>query len=366
MVIVPEQQRSRRSLRLVMLGAMALLMFDVWTSAPAVGNAQPAPLVGFSFSPKLARSDGQDPVLMLRTLLRDVQPGLVRLPIYWDTVAPRPGVLDFTEYDGLLDVIAAYDATHPARRTQVVLVVGARNLGAPELHAPDWLERNGRLSLAHELRLPFYADYLEATVLRYSSNSLLFGWQIENEPLDSTNPQLGDIAVPADVVAEEVRQTHHLDPAHPVVVTTFNSPNIALDDLGWAFQRFSPWPLPGGHPRPTLQLGDVLGLNAYVVTPNAFGSVSVTRRMVWKRDTLRYWTEQARSQHKQVWITEMQAAPWEGVDGFTPADLEQSAELYRDTGVSAVFLWGAEQWLASPTWLSAARQATKTLQSPPT
>jgi hypothetical protein len=348
-----------------MVGAVALVMFSAWTSAPAGETSSRAPMVGFSFSPKLARGVGQDPVKELQTLLKEVQPRLVRLPIYWDTVAPRPGVLDFSEYDQLLDVIAQHDATTKAGRTQVVLVVGARNLGAPELHAPNWLMQDGRLSLAHELRLPFYLDYLEATVLRYASSPLLYGWQVENEPLDSTNPDLGDIAVPAAVVAEEVRQTHGLDPRHPVVVTTFNSPNVALDDLGWALQRFSPWPLPGGHPKPTLQLGDALGLNAYVVTPNAFGAVSVTRRITWKRDTLKYWTDQAHSLGKQVWITEMQAAPWKGVDGFTPADLQRSAELYRGTGVSVVLLWGAEEWVESPQWLRAARLATKTLEKSP-
>jgi hypothetical protein len=51
------------------------------------------------------------------------------------------------------------------------------------------------------------------------------------------------------------------------------------------------------------------------------------------------------------------------VRGFTEKDLETSAELYTNTGISAVFLWGAEDWLQSPAWLAAASRAIDTLDS---
>jgi hypothetical protein len=360
MVLGGARQAWRR-LSIVLLGAAILLTGNAGASPPEPRDSQTAPLAGFSFSPKLSRWAGHEPTRSLDSLLRQVQPELVRLPVYWDSVEPAPKHLDFSESDRLLGVIANYNSQRPPRQVRVVLVVGARNLGAPELHAPAWLERSGRFNLARDLRLSAYLDYLETTVRRYSSSPLLYGWQIENEPLDSTNPELGNIAVPAEMVAEEVRLTHRLDPGRPVVVTTFNSANVTLDDLDWFFQRYSPWKPSTGHPKPTLGLGDVLGLNTYVVTPNAPDRVSVNRRIAWKRETLKYWAAQAGSQRKQVWITEMQAAPWKGVRGFTPEDLQRSAQLYRDTGVSAVFLWGAEEWLQSSAWLDAARQAIQTL-----
>jgi len=328
-----------------------------------------APLAGFSYSPKLAKWARHEPVAGLRTLLQEVHPDLVRLPVYWDIAAPSPDRLDFNETDRLLEVIAQHNATE-TQQVKVVLVVGARNLGAPELYLPSWLTDQGPLDLPAKLRSPAYTEYLINTFRRYASNPLLYGWQVENEPLDSTNPDLGNIAVPAQLVAEEVDLAHRLDPAHPVVITTFNSATADLDRnadsrLAGILHLASPWK-PAGHPRPALQLGDVLGLNAYVATPNTpLARVSVDQRIAWKRDTLEYWTKQARSQRKKVWITEMQAAPWNGVGGFTMRDLGTSAELYRDSGVSAVFLWGAEQWLNSPAWLNAARQAIATLNSGP-
>ena len=347
--------------------ALLLLRGAAWSSLPDPQAA--TPLAGFSYSPKLARWARHDPVAGLRTLLQEVHPDLVRLPVYWDTVAPTPDHLDFSETDRLLAVIAEYNATRPDQDVRVVLVVGARNLGAPELYLPPWLDERPPLDLRARLRSPAYTEYLIDTLRRYASSPLLYGWQLENEPLDSTNPDLGDIAVPEQLITEEVDLAHRLDPAHPVVITTFNSATAALDSnadshFGAIVHVASPWK-PAGHPRPALQLGDVLGLNAYVVTPNTpLARVSVDQRIAWKRDTLQYWARQARSQRKQVWVTEMQAAPWQGIGGFTQRDLATSAQLYRDSGVSALFLWGAEQWLDSPAWLNAARLAVATLDSP--
>jgi hypothetical protein len=349
----------------MLVSVLALLLRSL--APPSSPGLRPsAPLAGFSYSPKQARWLGLDPVATLRTLLVRVHPDLVRVPVYWDSAAPTRDNMDFGETDRLLDVIAEYDRASPTHHVGVVLVVGARNLGAPELYLPQWLNETAPLDLPDKLRSPAYTQYLVDTFRRYASSPLLYGWQVENEPLDSTNPDLGNIAVPAQMVAQEVRLAHRLDPAHPVVITTFNSATALLDRhandrLTWLIELASPWK-PAGHPQPALQLGDVLGLNAYVATPNTpLARVSVDQRIAWKRDTLLYWAGQARSLGKQVWVTEMQASPWKGVGGFTPRDLETSAELYRDSGASAVFLWGAEQWVSSPAWLDAALRAVATL-----
>lgn len=350
---------------MLMVTAGLFLLHGVTSPAQSAAPSA-APLAGFSYSPRLARGGRLDPVAGLRTLLQETHPDLVRLPVYWDTAAPEPDRLDFSHTDQLLDAIAQYNHARPGRNVRVVLVVGARNLGAPELYFPSWLSERLPIDLPVELRSPAYTEYLIAAFTRYARNPLLYGWQVENEPFDSTNPDLGNIAVPRELVAQEVDLAHRLDPAHPVVITTFNSATAQLDAdadgrLAGLVRLLSPWK-PAGHPRPALQVGDVLGLNAYVVTPNTpLAGISVDQRIAWKRDTLEYWADQARSQRKEVWITEMQAAPWQGVGGFTPNDLLTSAQLYRDSGVTAVFLWGAEQWLDSAAWLEAGRQAIATL-----
>src|SRR6202171_4563240 len=115
--------------------------FPTTTVDPAPPPLNP-PLVGFSFSPAAVPS-GVDPEQSLAALLSTLQPDLVRLPIYWSTVAPTPTSLDYTEVDRLIATIQAHNGQKGSRRTQVVLVVGARNLVYPEMHLPDWLDTRG-------------------------------------------------------------------------------------------------------------------------------------------------------------------------------------------------------------------------------
>ncbi|HXO58467.1 MAG TPA: hypothetical protein VN834_01595, partial [Candidatus Acidoferrum sp.] len=130
--------------RLATVIATALASVIVPAAAFPTVTVDPAPLplnpalVGFSFSPA-AVPPGVDPVQALTTLLSTLQPDLVRLPIYWSTVAPTPTSLDYSEIDQLIATIEAHNSTKGSRHAQVVLVVGARNLVYPEVHLPDWL-----------------------------------------------------------------------------------------------------------------------------------------------------------------------------------------------------------------------------------
>jgi hypothetical protein len=326
---------------------------------PTLSTAQatlPAtPLVGFSFSPEAAAAYGEDPGQALATLLADLHPAVVRLPVYWEQVEPAPGVIDLSTVDQLLSVVAAYDATGvvPAR---VVLVVGARNLGFPELHVPSWVKLSG-WSMAEVLRSPSYLDYLEATVRRYRGDPLLVAWQVENEPLDDVPPPGGPADdVPIGLLRWEVQLVHSLDPHHPILVTSYDNAALSLDQLQQSLLGGPISWLSGihlvGHMRQVLGLGDITGLDAYVATPNTpLGKVDVAERTVWKEQELRYWAEQAAAQGKSLWVTEMQAAPWQGQPSFQPQDLLLSAAAYRGTGAAVILLWGVEYWLVNPTWL---------------
>jgi hypothetical protein len=335
--------------------------------APVPPAQSPGALVGFSFSSPIARQAGHEPSAALRDLLRQLHPDLVRLPVYWSEVAPERGTFDFGEVDALLKTVETFNAARTRHHTQVVLVAGARNLAAPELYLPAWISTGTTIDLEAATSSRAYFDYLEACFHRYSTNPLLYAWQVENEPLDSTNDDLGDIAISADAVAAEVELLKRIDPVHPVVVTTFNSSTVSLDRQAtsrfrWLYELL-PGPRPAGHPALTLELADVLGLDLYVVTPSTpLAEAGVAERVAWKAEAINYWSEQARKGSKQTWITEMQAAPWNGSPGFTPDDLALSAEAYSRTGVDVVLLWGVEDWLSDSVWMDAGRQAMATIR----
>lgn len=325
------------------------------------------PLVGFSFSPA-AIVDGQKPEQALARLLKMLQPDIVRLPVYWSTVAPSATSLDYSEVDRLIATVQAHNARKGARQTQVVLVVGARNLVWPEVYLPNWVETSKAHRLDSLLKTPSYRNYLETTFRRYADLPILRAWQVENEPLDNaTLATVTSGALPASMVRSEVELLRSVDLVHEVVVTTFNSSHVILDvrgssPLAWLFEHL-PGAKPVGHPAQALTMGDTLGLDLYVVTESTpLDTITASTRITWKEESLDFWQTQAQKYGRALWVTEMQATPWIGTTGFTESDLLSSALAYRGHGVSVYLLWGVENWLDSPSWMQTGIKATKVLR----
>ncbi|HET9848597.1 MAG TPA: hypothetical protein VFR68_08595 [Candidatus Dormibacteraeota bacterium] len=325
------------------------------------------PLVGFSFSPA-GITDGQKPEQALAKLLQTLQPDLVRLPVYWSSVAPSPSSLNYSEIDRLIATVRAHNAKKGARQTQIVLVVGARNLVWPEVYLPGWLNTSQAHRLDTLLKTPSYRRYLETTFQRYASLAILRAWQVENEPLDdATVAQVTSGALPASMVRSEVDLLRSFDLVHEIVVTSFNSSNVTLDvrattPIAWLFSHL-PGAKPAGHPAQALTMGDTLGLDLYVVTASTpLQTISASTRIAWKEESLDFWQSRVQKFGRALWVTEMQATPWIGTTGFTQSDLLSSALAYRGHGVSVYLLWGVENWLDSPAWMDTGVQAIKLLR----
>ncbi len=327
------------------------------------------PLVGFSFSPE-ALPAAAIPEEALARLLSALQPDLVRLPVYWGAVAPTEATLDYAAVDRMIETIDAHNALKGSRHTEVVLVVGARNLVYPEVHLPDWLDTRDVSRLDTLLKAPSYRRYLESTFRRYASLPVLRAWQVENEPLDNALiDQLTNGALPASMIRSEVDLLRSIDLVHEVVVTSFNSSHVTLDirgasPLAWLYAHL-PGAKPAGHPAQVMTMGDTLGLDLYVVTKSTpLDVITASTRIAWKEDTLDYWHAQAESHGRALWITELQATPWIGTTGFTTDDLIASALAYRGHGVSAYLLWGVESWLDAPDWMQVGIEAIGLLRAP--
>jgi hypothetical protein len=327
------------------------------------------PLVGFSFSPwAVSWAANQTPPQALQILLDRLQPDVVRLPVYWSEVEPSPGQFDFTTVDDLIDTVTRHNLIS-SRETRVLLVVGARNISYPELHLPGWVSAAAAQNITRLYTSTDYRQYLTTSFRRFAALPTLFGWQIENEPLDGVATEVVSAgAVPSNVVSAELKLLRAIDSAHPAVVTTFNSSHVTLDQKGsgplaWLYALL-PGPKPAGHPAKTLQLGDALGLDLYVVTPTTpLSQDSAIERIDWKADAIGYWSQKSRASGRELWITEMQAGPWLDTTGFTTTDLIVSADVYRDRGASLVLLWGVEGWLHSNQWMRAGLRAISILRS---
>ena len=357
---------------LIALAAVILLVTPA-AAGLATANSTPTgratpPLVGFSFSPRTASYYGEDPLPALSELLRLVHPNLVRLPIYWDSVAANRQILDFSEADGLISTVEAYNAEYPNSPASVMLVVGIRNLGFPEIYAPSWIDANA--SVKSMVANPDYQRYLASALERYSHLAILTAWQMENEPFDNVSPTSQSDAVPTAEVASEVALAHRLDPHHPVVVTSYNNASVALDRTQVSpYWKLLAWlrhggPQTVGHMNQALAAGDVAGLDAYVVTPSTpLATTPASQRIDWKALTLAYWSNLSSQHDKPLWVTEMQAMPWNGEPGFTTQNLLQSAKSYARRGPAVFLLWGVEYWLIQPTWLAAGEATVSELRA---
>ena len=347
---------------LVLAGAAMLLGSETWApSTPA------APLAGFSYSPLISEWAQRDPRADLGRLLEATSPDLVRLPVYWDSVEPSPTVLDFSEIDSLLSVVAQHNITAP-NPTRVVLTIGARNFLYPELHMPAWAEPRSQPWLNEVMSQAPYRTYIDTSITRYRGSPLLYAWQVENEAFDYVgNSVTGDDEIKPAQLAWEVAEVHRLDPAHEAVTTTFDGWNVAVDALQ-LYAAPALWLLhgyPSGHPGEMLQAGDVLGLDMYIdgpSTPLKFTPANL--RAEWKQQAISFWVTRAATMRKDVWLAEMQAQPWSDTTGnFKPADLVASAKDYRRDRLDVVLMWGVETWLTDPAWMDAATQAIRALRS---
>ncbi|MHB8510069.1 MAG: glycoside hydrolase 5 family protein, partial [Candidatus Dormibacteria bacterium] len=264
--------------------------------------------------------------------------------------------------DSLHEEVRDYNPTQAARPARVVLEVGMRNMGYPELYVPSWIaadEQGDAQKLAHD---GAYLQYLDASIARYRDDPLLYGWQLENEPLDNVATEAGSrVDLGADTLQEEIDELRAIDSTHRVVVTTFNSSTLSLD-LAGTTAISGVGPKPAGHPAGALDLGDALGLDLYVATGGtSLADASAQKRTDWKLAALSYWSDAARARQKSLWITEMQGAPWPGRNDFTPANLVYAARRYRASSASVVLLWGVESWVSSPQWMAAGVQARRIL-----
>src|SRR2546429_6650687 len=332
----------------LMIVAALLLGSESWPHA-----APAAPLAGFSYSPLISESAGRDPAQDLGRLLDATNPDLVRLPVYWQLVEPERDVLDFSSVDQLLDVVGAHNAKSTVQ-TRVVLTIGARNFLYPELHEPAWAGARQQPDLAEAQTGMAYRAYVDASITRYRDSPLLYSWQVENEPLDLVvNDLTGEDRISESQLAWEISRVHDLDPAHDVVVTTYDAWNVTADMLQ-VYAAPVLWRLggPTGHPQEALDAGDALGLDIYIDGPPIqpkFASVGL--RGAWKQQGVDFWANRAHRMGKDLWIAEMQAEPWGSETSFPPRDLLESAALYRQEPVDVVLLWGSGTWLNDPAWL---------------
>ena len=310
------------------------------------GEAAAEPIrIGTTFSARQCRYLRVNAQTTLKEILK-TRFDLVRLAAYWNELEPREGVYDFRSLDWQV-------AEAASRQIPIVLSVGMKAPRWPEYFIPPWLLV--RLRLRKGADVSRHADlrrrtlrFIEAVVTRYRNEEAIRYWQVENEPLDRTGPGYWWIG-PA-FVTQEVELVRRLDArGRPLLITTVTYPNPLLRRFMYLFMRHDTID-------EAFRLGDILGVNVYPV---------VGHRWFFKKSY--FWTTpQERNEYlasilrrptrgkKPVWVTELQAEPWEPDQLVytgpeqpptgNPDLLRHNVQELRALGIEAILLWGAEYW----------------------
>lgn len=309
---------------LLLLSAAALLTLIGGFSfilAVAAGERTAPRRFGVTFAPMQARYLGQDPERVFRLILDELGARDLRLAAYWNAGEPAPGRYDFTEIDWQV-------AEAERRGARIILAVGRRLPRWPECHDPPWLEPLDPPAI-REAQLA----YVRATVEHLRRSPAIIAWQVENEAFLTV---FGECPLPdPDLIRDEVALVRSLDD-RPIVMTESG--------------ELSTW-------RHAAALADVVGISIYRVT-----YTPLLRRLGYLPYPLTPGFYRSRADlfalisGKRTIVTELQMEPWlaNGITAGTvdemylslsPEQFEKNARFARATGLSPLYVWGAEWWL---------------------
>jgi GH35 family endo-1,4-beta-xylanase len=207
--------------------------------------------------------------------------------------------------------------------------VGERLPRWPECHLPKWTEGLEKEDVEKEL-----LSYIERVVNRYKDNSFVLYWQVENEPYFSSFVKCPFFS--EELFKKEIELIRQIDPQRKILVTDTGEWSLWFkasknaDILGSTLYRSAATPF--------------LENFSYFFIPPIFYTLKA--RLVQNFTPV-----------SQVIISELQMEPWAPASKslvevdfssqtkyFTPFDLEKNFNYALKTGITDIYMWGAEWW----------------------
>lgn len=273
---------------------------------------------GVTFSPQYAgylKLDWQKTYLQI---LDELKVGNLRIPSYWDILETKKDQYDFSQVDFMLDEA-------DKRQAMVILVLGVRQPRWPECYIPVWAK-----SLSSKERQEQVLQFMQKVVERYKDHSVIWAWQVENEPLLPFGE--GCDAPDKDFLKQEVALVRNLS----------NKPVIMTDSGELGFWVTS------------MQSSDIFGTTLYrQVYDKYLGYITYPLPPYFYRLKSNLVRNFAPQNNKTI-IVELQAEPWladgvfslpgEQTKRFTIEDFKNYISFAQKTGFNETYLWGVEWW----------------------
>jgi len=301
--------------------------------------------LGITYSPIQSRYLGQDQKQAYLDVL-NMGFDIIRLGAYWKDIEKEKDEYDFSNLDWQI-------SQAKKKRIPVILTVGMKAPRWPEYFIPEWVLKEVTLPAGSDVSK---SDYLKRRTLifirkvleHYNNERAICYWQVENEPLNHMGEKSWYIG--NDFLKEEISLVRKMDKRNrPIIVNLATYPNKFLRYLNRLLSPNNPI-------QEAIELCDILGLNVYpVVGHSCLGFDFRFRTHARERkEYLKGIINHAKAKGKTVWVTELQAEPWEPgklvhVEKDSPTTSSpQSYKLYVDEleslGIETILLWGAEYW----------------------
>jgi len=313
--------------------------------AAGISKEVSAERIGTSYSPIQSVYLGLD---WKKTYLDVLDAGfdIIRLGSYWNEIERVEGVYDFSALDWQIKEASL-------RGIPVVLTVGMKAPRWPEFFLPEWLLKQVKLPARKDVsknktvRIQTLR-FIEKVVTRYLDESIISVWQVENEALNRIGEKSWYIGT--EFLTEEVKLVRKLDGGkRPILVTAATYPNKFLRVLAKIFSCANPV-------EQCINIGDIIGINVYpTIGYKFFGRKFYFK--THKKERIKYFssvTDYIEENGKEVWVTELQAEPWEPghlvyKEKKVPltADPKETEQFFRELeeiGIKTIFLWGVEYW----------------------
>ncbi len=270
--------------------------------------------LGTTFSHRYAAYIGLDAMEALDEVL-GMNFDLLRICSYWKELEPVRGQYRFEPLQAVLDACEK-------KGQNVILTVGEKAPHVPEYHAPEWA--NSLASTERESCLLDYLRWLRGKIEGYACIRYI---QIENEPFDPTGR---DMRVQSDELVRH--EIEIFEPLGKELVITL-----------WANDMLSRTTL-----LRTASLVPIIGLDTYFFVPQKrFFTTSIKPKLPAIAQGLA-------GIENEIWVTELQAEPWERGERFSrsenpasisPSKIIENLESVKVLNPSVVLFWGVEYWL---------------------
>lgn len=298
----------------VALIAICLVLFFI-------GRPQKNITWGITFSTNRAVELGFDPQELFSTIITDLQPQAVRLPVYWSELEPQQGQFDFAAFDSLL-------TKADEQNIKIILGLGKKQPRWPECHQPEWYNQ---LTTAQQEDATL--AMINTAVTHFKSHSSIVAWQIENEPYFQYGPQCP--VTGSELYEKELAAVSELD-SRPTVATDSGEKGV------WVTVAKSG--------------ANILGATMYREAYYEKRGEYVTYPLPWWTYNIKAGLVRLLTGANKIIGVELQAEPWLKISNpsFTPheeqlqhmnPDIFQShIEYASKVGFSENYLWGVEWW----------------------